>query len=180
MTSSHSCTSSRGVAQARQQGIRVQLAPHRPFCKVCKRRQAPPRLPTASHSSLPFHPGADPTRRGCNRAIASRWRTWQILRAHFLQNHSAMYSSHTEHNSSPMVGRDAAPQPRPKSCVPQFEPNCARVDVLIVSQKQNLQWRFVPSDTRAPAGGERWGAVVVLGRGCSRDISTSLWICIRG
>ena len=30
--------------------------------------------------------------------------TWQMLRPHLRQNHSAMYSSHTEQSSSPMVG----------------------------------------------------------------------------
>jgi len=31
-----------------------------------------------------------------------RRRTWQILRQHFRQYHSAMYSSQTEHSSSPI------------------------------------------------------------------------------
>ncbi len=35
--------------------------------------------------------------------------TWQILRPHFRQNHSAMYSSQTEQNSSPIVSRPPTP-----------------------------------------------------------------------
>ena len=36
--------------------------------------------------------------------------TWQMLRAHLRQNHSAMYSSQTEQSSSPIV-RAASPRP---------------------------------------------------------------------
>jgi hypothetical protein len=67
---------------------------------------APPQLDAVAsvtrwpHSKI----SSDLVRRRLRQAKANyfRQRTWQILRQHFRQYHSAMYSSQTEHSSSPI------------------------------------------------------------------------------